>query len=268
MGLIDSARNAIKEKGEAAAKKLERQEFFGIERDMRENGYNESAVLSGNIEELESEIKSATKQLDQHFSHKFSPEVTALAWLQMMDETITRVVNKYDKGSSPGEVEHTNHVRKMIHNDKYEREINCFRSGIRIIEDFGLNDLEHDRDLDADDVEALALFMDLPDFAINFAEAGEEEEQQMAEQVEEDIDSFVSDKEANYRQALEDAEQLRQQAFERFEELAMRDVEKGIITRENAQEMVRELEENGELSYDRFKSFYDVQQPASLASSY
>lgn len=265
MGLIDNIRSEVEQRKNSWEKGIEKKQVTLI-KEMREEVFNPEMVLEGNLDELESEISRATKELNQAYHHNFSPQVTALLWLEFIegnDEHLNHILQvtgrtaprMHDLEEFGEGWRVINRLRKYFNQRMYLQEINTYKSGIQIVEEFNLKDLEHNKDLDADDIEALALFMELPEFAAKFAEEDSKNREQDAEKLEQKIDAWVVDVERRHKKKLERAKKDREKAKKMFDNGLIRLSENRGIPRQKVEEAVK--------GFERDLDDWSVSQPFS-----
>lgn len=266
MGLMDGVKDRIENKKNSWKKSVEKDSVM-LMRDIKDEFFESGIIMKGNASRVEKEIKEATKGLNQKFQHEFSPEVTALLWLEIIEGNDKHLNHMLDVVGYSYPDQHQvrkiglkwndlNHLRKFFNARVYLREINTYEVAIRIIEDFNLKELEYDEHLDEDDIEAMALFMELPEFAARFAEEDSDSRKKDAEKLEKKIDSWVKEREKKSREKVERAENSRKQAKEKLE--------KGLMTltakrgRASETEVKKVLEE-----FERDLDDWSVDQPFS-----
>jgi hypothetical protein len=69
--------------GQWGGKKIE-EKNANLLKDIKNNHFNARPVLRGNESEIRQEIEEATKDLDRKYSHRYSPQVTAVVWTEII----------------------------------------------------------------------------------------------------------------------------------------------------------------------------------------
>jgi hypothetical protein len=131
--------------------------------------------------------------------------------------------------------------------------INTYTVLGEIIEGFNLNQMEYNENLDAEDIEALALFLDFPAFASKFPSLGPEEKKKKAKDLEEQLDNKFGALENKYENKINEARNNREDALEKIEEGIVklskeRREHKKInpVSKDNAKEFVGKVKRRGE----------------------
>ena len=271
MGLVDSVKKQVEGRKSSMKKWLEKGGGPMI-RDIRDEFFEISPIWQGNKSQVEEDIREATKALDKKYEHKFSPQVTAILWIEQIEGKPRGVspildiagvsFNDLHKIDQKGDTwDDVNRIRNMFNARAFLRHMNTYSVTIQIIEDFNLKQLEYNDNLDADDIEALALFMELPEFAAKFAEEGTKDRKKDAQKIEEKLDNRVQKREQEAKKMLGRTKESRSKAEQKFGEGLLKLAQKrGTASESEVKKAMEEFEQDisdwsvdQPFSHDKFK---------------